>query len=427
MTMLHTMLAKLFPTVFNESQMLSDKAMNWPSKICQDCKGKVIESYRLYELCTKSVRQLTILTANQQTQDENDDPLAQIKMEFVECEELTELKKEYDPDDQISECRGFGSVSPTEDVFKNDEESCSSTANEPQLKPSISFCEGLDHNYSALTRIRVPVRQPPALATVPTSSDQVSQLPTLPQLPIPVPNTTIIYSIPERLSKQVTKSSVLPSLPYRSVKPSPALVDRPVAFDTTPASTSCAPTSAHIPVSKFPFQSYEERIEKYMQVLTKIARNLQGSVNHIFKTLCQREGTVTREFEFEKVSSKEELESFNSKLENDPIFMAKMLSHIIYAIYTVSSIDDRLSTILNLLFDKQFLRQCSWTGRGFPNPKICLSDQEHILSLCKFAGGNNFMELTDEYVKSFFLKKLYHSSHPQNTSNCVPKKRPCPD
>ncbi|XP_058170346.1 uncharacterized protein LOC131285505 [Anopheles ziemanni] len=288
-TNLHMMLVKLYPTVFNESQVLCDEALKWPTKICKECKAKVIESYKFYERCTKSARSLRTIASkeqpttdtlqeekddhpavikmefieceepivpkeecdsddhsstykrfyrssptedvfsdtedsrpaptsiqsssssankmeqiqstkqnanlkasftgtflsggensklkqsdksgkykttivynlekemtisaqnmktNQQTQDENDDPLAQIKMEFVECEELTELKKEYDPDDQISECRGFGSVSPTEDVFKNDEESCSSTANEPQLKPSISFCEDMIESES---------------------------------------------------------------------------------------------------------------------------------------------------------------------------------------------------------------------------------------------------------------------------------------
>ncbi|KFB34744.1 AGAP010979-PA-like protein [Anopheles sinensis] len=153
-TKLHAILVKLFPTVFNESQVLSDKLMNWPSKICQDCKGKVMESYRLYELCQKSIHQLTILAANQQTQEEKDDPLAQIKMEFVECEEPTaEPKEEYDADDPLSKRRG---VSPTEDVLNIAEKNCSSTANELHLKPSMSTVQGYLNDYPIRFRNPLP-------------------------------------------------------------------------------------------------------------------------------------------------------------------------------------------------------------------------------------------------------------------------------
>ncbi|XP_058170347.1 uncharacterized protein LOC131285506 [Anopheles ziemanni] len=128
---LHMMLAKLFPTVFNESQVLSDKVMDWPSKICLDCKGKVIESYGLYELCTKSAQQLALLVAKQQTvthtfQAEVDDHDGDIKMK-LDCEDPLMLKVEYDSDDQSSECRGFESLSSTANVFTDIEDGQSTT------------------------------------------------------------------------------------------------------------------------------------------------------------------------------------------------------------------------------------------------------------------------------------------------------------
>ncbi|KFB34745.1 AGAP010979-PA-like protein [Anopheles sinensis] len=140
---LHMMLAKLFPSVFNESQVLSDKVMDWPSKICQDCKGKVVESYGLYELCTKSAQQLALLAAKQQTavkqafQDETDDP-GDISMKFLDYEEPMMLKEEYDSDDQSSECIGFESVSCTTDGFTDIEDGQSATDSSLMRESNVS-------------------------------------------------------------------------------------------------------------------------------------------------------------------------------------------------------------------------------------------------------------------------------------------------
>ncbi|KFB35603.1 AGAP010979-PA-like protein [Anopheles sinensis] len=127
-TNLHTMLVKLYPTVFNESQMLCDEALKWPMKICKECKTKVIESYRFYERCTKSARSLRTIALKEQSttetsQEEKDDHPAVIKTEFIEFEEATVLKEEYDSDDYSSACNGFHEGSSKDDVFSDTEDS----------------------------------------------------------------------------------------------------------------------------------------------------------------------------------------------------------------------------------------------------------------------------------------------------------------
>ncbi|XP_058117052.1 uncharacterized protein LOC131259555 [Anopheles coustani] len=121
-TNLHMMLVKLYPTVFNESQVLCDEALKWPMKICKECKAKVIESYRFYDRCTKSARSLRTIALNEQSttdtlQDEKDDLPAVIKTEFIEFEEPTLQKVEYDSDDHSSAYNRYSGNSPTEDVF----------------------------------------------------------------------------------------------------------------------------------------------------------------------------------------------------------------------------------------------------------------------------------------------------------------------
>ncbi|XP_058117036.1 uncharacterized protein LOC131259539 isoform X4 [Anopheles coustani] len=127
-TNLHMMLVKLYPTVFNESQVLCDEALKWPTKICKECKAKVIESYKFYERCTKSARSLRTIASKEQPttdtlQEEKDDHPAVIKMEFIECEEPIVPKEECDSDDHSSTYKRFYRSSPTEDVFSDTEDS----------------------------------------------------------------------------------------------------------------------------------------------------------------------------------------------------------------------------------------------------------------------------------------------------------------
>ncbi|KFB34742.1 AGAP010979-PA-like protein [Anopheles sinensis] len=122
------MLVKLYPTVFNESQVLCDEALKWPMKICKECKAKVVESYKFYERCTKSARSLRTIALKEQSttdalQEDKDDHSAVIKTEFIEFEEPTVLKEEYESEDHSSAFERFYGSSPTEDVFSDTEDS----------------------------------------------------------------------------------------------------------------------------------------------------------------------------------------------------------------------------------------------------------------------------------------------------------------
>uniref|UniRef100_A0A182PU38 Uncharacterized protein n=1 Tax=Anopheles epiroticus TaxID=199890 RepID=A0A182PU38_9DIPT len=55
---LQYMLEKLFPSAFNAVQVRHDGKMRWPSKICQECKRKVLVAYDLYAQCLVSADRL---------------------------------------------------------------------------------------------------------------------------------------------------------------------------------------------------------------------------------------------------------------------------------------------------------------------------------------------------------------------------------
>uniref|UniRef100_A0A182NY77 DUF4806 domain-containing protein n=1 Tax=Anopheles dirus TaxID=7168 RepID=A0A182NY77_9DIPT len=167
----------------------------------------------------------------------------------------------------------------------------------------------------------------------------------------------------------------------------------------SPNSPDCSPmprpTSSHEP-------SQLDRIEQQLKSLCKCNRAISGQIKLMFDTLYKN-NTITRTFQLQRMASEEDLESFNTKLGINSTCMAEALCQLVHILFETSDVDNRLEIIFNLFFERDLVAKCSWTGRGFPDPKLCLSKYIDILSLIKYAGGNHLMMRTDEYVKQFIF------------------------
>lgn len=77
----------------------------------------------------------------------------------------------------------------------------------------------------------------------------------------------------------------------------------------------------------------------------------------------------------------------------------------------VSDIDpeSRMLSTLDLIFDKEFLTTCSWTGVGKSCSKIPIIAYKNVQKLFQRVGSTQNVVVSDESVAQFFMKKLEHA------------------
>ncbi|XP_053663466.1 uncharacterized protein LOC128712602 [Anopheles marshallii] len=147
-------------------------------------------------------------------------------------------------------------------------------------------------------------------------------------------------------------------------------------------------------------------VEANLYALTKLVTNVAAEVRLIFNVVCGGSDTVQRSLEFSRIENEEAFKEFDDKLRNNSIYMAEIVTKFLHLLKLVNDIDRRLCIMLDLVFDRAFLTLCSWTGAGIGRSKICFKEFEHVICLFKIVGGNSFIRVTDELIKSFFQKKL---------------------
>uniref|UniRef100_A0A4Y0BHG9 DUF4806 domain-containing protein n=1 Tax=Anopheles funestus TaxID=62324 RepID=A0A4Y0BHG9_ANOFN len=149
-------------------------------------------------------------------------------------------------------------------------------------------------------------------------------------------------------------------------------------------------------------------VEGNLYALTKLVTNVAAEVRLIFNVVCGGSDTMQRSLKFPRIATLKSLKDLNEKLGSNSIYMAEMVSYFLHLLKLENDIDRRLTIMLDLMFDREFFSKCSWTGLEFPEPKIRLCEFVFVICLFKTAGSNNFIQLTDEFVKEFFSKKLHH-------------------
>ncbi|XP_040158917.1 protein clarinet-like isoform X1 [Anopheles arabiensis] len=170
---------------------------------------------------------------------------------------------------------------------------------------------------------------------------------------------------------------------------------------------SSSPSLTSVPGSSSSSGAYNNSLDKKVDILIKLSKQTAAEVKIMFNAMNPRAGTTSRNTVITAIETKEELEAFNANLEVHT-YMAEMLCSLLYAIDHIKYVKERLDKIIDLLFTREFLSKCSWSGIGRPNQKVAFAAFENVFVLIKFAGGNKFLQLNDDYVKKILVSKIDH-------------------
>lgn len=110
-----------------------------------------------------------------------------------------------------------------------------------------------------------------------------------------------------------------------------------------------------------------------------------------------------RDFKMPRMENEDSLKEWNDKLGRDTMYMAEILCNLLHMLDAEEDIDRRLTILVEVFFEKEFLSRCSWTGLGIPGPTVRLCVYTHVITLFIYAGGNTQYKLTTNYIKWFFI------------------------
>ncbi|XP_050072640.1 uncharacterized protein LOC126560727 [Anopheles maculipalpis] len=147
-----------------------------------------------------------------------------------------------------------------------------------------------------------------------------------------------------------------------------------------------------------------DRIERKIDIGLKMMEKTEGQVSLVLNHVYGNGPTISRVINIPKINSEQELKKLNEDLQ-DGCYMTEIVNDLTHMLKNISKFDNRLCTVMDLFFEREFLKECSWTW--ITRKKVCFSQYSRVLNLFKYAGGNEVARLTDEYVQDL-KKKLYN-------------------
>lgn len=111
---------------------------------------------------------------------------------------------------------------------------------------------------------------------------------------------------------------------------------------------------------------------------------------------------------FEPIKNVQELKTFELDLSDNSYFneIATWLENNMYE----NTLENRMIEIMDLIFTKQFLTECSWTGISKGKEKIALMTYKNVLELFRFYSSTSDSENSMRNVAIFFMKKLKNAT-----------------
>uniref|UniRef100_A0A182YFL9 DUF4806 domain-containing protein n=1 Tax=Anopheles stephensi TaxID=30069 RepID=A0A182YFL9_ANOST len=118
-------------------------------------------------------------------------------------------------------------------------------------------------------------------------------------------------------------------------------------------------------------------------------------------------------FSFTRMQSEEELNEFEKRLGDSEYF--KEAYNWLNSLIMETNCGNRMLAALDLMFDKVFVNQCSWTGRCKGNArKAPIRCRRNLLQLFKAIGSTRKAIVSRADVEVFFIKKLKQSKQRLN-------------
>uniref|UniRef100_A0AAG5DED2 ZAD domain-containing protein n=1 Tax=Anopheles atroparvus TaxID=41427 RepID=A0AAG5DED2_ANOAO len=151
-------------------------------------------------------------------------------------------------------------------------------------------------------------------------------------------------------------------------------------------------------------QTMDKRVDTVTKQLGLLIRNLAHSQRLTKKRRIERRVS----FEFSPIKKEEELDSFDQQLK-DKGYRAKVLDWLDINIDSDHSLN-RMHQTLDLIFDRTFLTECSWTGRSVgEKQKVCFRKYGNMVKLFQLIGNTDTYQVSPRELKEFLKKKIHHA------------------
>uniref|UniRef100_A0A182S301 DUF4806 domain-containing protein n=1 Tax=Anopheles funestus TaxID=62324 RepID=A0A182S301_ANOFN len=141
------------------------------------------------------------------------------------------------------------------------------------------------------------------------------------------------------------------------------------------------------------------------QVEKKVGISL--STLHNMKVVVEKNYGI--DFVFKKITNETEFTAFDSKLGTNKKYYEKIKKRLNNHIQAPDP-NNRMHQMIDLIFDRTFMAQCSWFGMGKNSQKrIAFGQRKNILKLFGDIGSHKFTTINEMYVKQFLTRKLSHA------------------
>lgn len=112
--------------------------------------------------------------------------------------------------------------------------------------------------------------------------------------------------------------------------------------------------------------------------------------------------------DFKRISNEEEFTEFDAKLGSDAEYYANVKKWLTKQIHETDP-DNRMLVAMDLIMERTFFAECTWTGAGSPGRKIAFGIRTNVLRFFRDIGSSKVASLNEKIVTNFFRNKLNHA------------------
>ncbi|XP_061514005.1 uncharacterized protein LOC133393355 [Anopheles gambiae] len=148
-------------------------------------------------------------------------------------------------------------------------------------------------------------------------------------------------------------------------------------------------------------------VEEFKELKKKV--NLNTVQMDLFINSLEQENRKRKKpsFSMDPIDNHKDLKDFDKSLEEND-FKTSVIDWLTHNICETNS-NNRMLDALDMLLNRSFCTQISWSGQGKENSKIPIKMFPNFLEVFREIGTTHLTLVTDQCLKDFFIKKLKHS------------------